>query len=98
MLAGLDRPQWPMGAVKTADANWGGIAVASALETEPWNRRVNEVEGQALGLSDSCCRRDIGHQRHYAQNVRHFFQFMAGASMGAFQHRFSPLLAVDIAG
>src|SRR5437588_639819 len=47
MLAGLDRPQCPMGAVKTADANWGGIAVASALETEPWNRRVHEVDGQS---------------------------------------------------
>src|SRR5207245_5220286 len=32
MLAGPDRPQCPMGAVKTADANWGGLPLQALLK------------------------------------------------------------------
>src|SRR2546429_6431253 len=32
MLAGLDKPQCPMGAVKTADANWGGLPLQALLK------------------------------------------------------------------
>src|SRR5256714_11111798 len=32
MLAGLDRPLRPMGAVRTADANWGGLSLQALLK------------------------------------------------------------------
>jgi TRAP-type mannitol/chloroaromatic compound transport system permease small subunit len=46
MLARLEKPLRPIGAVKTADAQLGRAIVAIARENEPWNRRV-------------CRRRDI---------------------------------------
>ena len=52
MLARLDKPLRRIGAVKTAEANLGRVTVASALEIEPWNRRVHEMDGQAFGVAD----------------------------------------------
>src|SRR3954447_24958592 len=87
----------PHGCSQDYRCELGRVTVASALEIEPWDRRVHEVDGQAPGLANSRRRGGVGRQRHHAQIVRHVFELMAGTSMGAVRHRLPAVLAMDIA-
>ena len=62
MLARLDKPLRPR-VPSRLQMRIGRVTVASALETEPWNRRVHQVDGQAPGLADPGRRHDLGRQR-----------------------------------
>src|SRR5258705_11964030 len=97
MLARLDKPLRPMGAVKTAEAELGGPIIAIAPETEPWNRRVHKVGGQASGMADSGRRNGFGAQRDRPENFRHLVQLLARAAMGAVQCRVPAVLVLDAA-
>src|SRR5260370_37251326 len=95
MLARLDKPLRPTDVVKTAEAQSGEDYVAIASKREPWNRRVHKVGRQAPGLADPGRRGGVRSQRRRAQELRHLFQFLARASMGAVQHRLSAALVLD---
>src|SRR4051812_1158781 len=95
MLARLDRPLRPTGAVKTAGAYLGGDYVAIALEIEPWNRRVHEVDGQAAGMADPARGGRFDRECDHPQDLRCLIEFMARAAMVAVQHRIPAVLAVD---
>src|SRR5258705_9082209 len=97
MLARLDKPLCLIGTAKTAEAPKGRTIVAIALENEPRNRRVHEVDRQAPGVADSGGRDRVGGERDRPQDVRHLLQFLARTSMGAVQHRLSAVLALDAA-
>src|SRR5258708_37475052 len=95
MLARLDKPLRPADVVKTAEAQSGEDYVAIASKREPWNRCLYKVGGQTPGLADFGRRGGVRSQRHRTQELRHVFQFLARASMGAIQRRLSAVLVLD---